>query len=116
MATSAGDLDRRIKIVRQGETGRNEYNEPIYGDVTVASLWAKRSDASDSTKLEYEAAGQVSAAQISRFVVRSSPRTRGIEATDRIQHDGSDWNILGVKETGEGRKRFLEITAAREAD
>lgn len=112
----AGKLDRRITIKREGETGRNEYNEPIIGWSVLATVWAQRKDASDSTRLEYQAAGQVGSSQVSRFIVRSSVTTRSVTPVDQISYDGSDWNILSIKETSEGRKRFIEITAARRQD
>lgn len=110
----AGALDRRITLERDGEEiGRDQWNEIIYSDPVSFTLWASRKDVSDAERF---AAGQTGATLQSRFRVRSSQRTRAVTPVYRLVHDDATWNILGVKETAEGRKRFLEITAIREAD
>ncbi|RVL53951.1 phage head closure protein [Sinorhizobium meliloti] len=108
-----GKLDRRITIEREIETGRNEVNEPVYEWTALATVWARRRDASDG---EREAAGQVGSTLMSRFVVRSSSVTRTVTPVDRLNYSGATWNILGVKETEEGRNRFVEITAIKDSD
>ncbi|MBB4185828.1 SPP1 family predicted phage head-tail adaptor [Sinorhizobium terangae] len=109
----AGKLDRRITIERETETGRNEVNEPVYEWTALTTVWARRRDASDG---EREAAGQVGSTLMTRFVVRSSSVTRTVTPVDRLNYSDATWNILGVKETEEGRNRFIEITAIRDAD
>lgn len=109
----AGELDRRIAIERLTETGRDPFNEPIVEWVTLVSTAAKRADASTGEKF---AAGQVGATLMAHFTVRSSPTTRTITATDRLIHEGEVWNIMPPKETKDGRRRYLEITATRDAD
>lgn len=106
----AGDLDRRIIIERSVETGRNGLNEPTTRWATYVEVWAQRKDASDGERL---AAGEVGASLMSRFVVRWSSRTATVTSGDRISHDGGIWNIKGIKETPDGRRRFREITAVR---
>jgi SPP1 family predicted phage head-tail adaptor len=108
----AGDLDRRIVIERATVT-YNAFNEPVATWATYATVWASRKDVSDGEKL---AAGQVGASLSSRFVVRSDATTKAIKPVDRINFDGAVWSIFGIKETSEGRNRFLEITAARDLD
>jgi len=108
----AGDLDRRITFQRSTDVN-NEFNEPIQAWSDLATVWARRRDASDSEKF---AAGQVGATLMSRFVIRSSVTARGIAPTDRIRHDDRLWNILGIKQADEGRSRFLEITAITSVD
>ncbi len=108
----AGDLDRRI-VVQRFTTTTNEFNENTEIWADLQKVWARRRDVSDGEK---EAAGQVGSVLVSRFVVRSSIASRNFRATDRIFYDGAPWNIQGIKETNEGRNRFLEITAARDAD
>ncbi|MHA6641345.1 phage head closure protein [Mesorhizobium sp. A623] len=108
----SGDLDRRITIERFTST-RNEFNELIETWVTLATVWARRKDTSDLTKVEYLGAEQVSAFHLSHFVIRSSSVTKTISPVDRINYDGHLWNIKGTKETAEGRNRFIEITAVR---
>lgn len=103
-----GDLDRRITVRRLIEVGRNPFNEPIYEVSDIATAWARRIDVSDAEKF---AAGTIGAVLLSRFVVRSTPVTRGIVHSDTLAHDNAEWNIDGIKQTRDGRSRFLEITA-----
>lgn len=111
MTRSAGELDRRIVIERATST-TNAYNEPVKTWSTHLQLPAKRSDASDGERF---ASGQLGSYLMTRFVVRSSVATRGILPTDRISHEGKIWNIQGIKETDDGRRTFLEITAVSRA-
>jgi SPP1 family predicted phage head-tail adaptor len=108
----AGSLDRRIVIERATSTV-NALNEPVETWSTYATVWAQRKDVSDGEKL---AAGQVGSHLSSRFVIRSNTTTTAITPSDRISHDGALWSIHGIKETQDGRYRFLEITAAKDAD
>jgi hypothetical protein len=50
---------------------------------------------------------------VARFVLRSSPASRGIRTSDRIVHDGYAWDIEGIKEVATPPRRFLEVTARR---
>lgn len=108
-----GELDRRITIQRLTEGAQNGFGEPVETWADLATVWAKRQDVSDDEKV---AAGQRSSAIMTRFVIRSSTTAKTITAQDRLSYDGTLWNIHGVKETAEGRNRFLEITAASESD
>lgn len=108
----AGKLDRRITIERFTST-RNDFNELIETWATLATVWAQRKDVSDGEKF---AAGQVGSSLRSRFVIRSSSVTKTVTPVDRISYDGALWNIHGLKESAEGRNRFIEITAVRNAD
>lgn len=111
----AGDLDRRVTIQRFTST-EGPLNEPVENWGDIATVWARRRDASDSQKIEYIAAGQVGAFIVARFTIRSSVVARSVTPVDRILHDGKVWDIKGVKEADEGRHRFIEITASRDAD
>ncbi|WP_132534611.1 head-tail adaptor protein [Rhizobium sp. PP-F2F-G48] len=115
MALNTALLDRRITIQRATFI-RNEFNEEELTWSKISDLWARRRDASDSQKIEMMAAGQVGSFRVSRFTVRSSSLTRSITPVDRVLHDGVIWQINGVKELDEGRHRFIEITASRDAD
>jgi SPP1 family predicted phage head-tail adaptor len=113
----AGPLDRRITIER-ATTVPNEFNEPVetwvpLPGLTDGKIWARREDVSDGEKF---AAGQVGSALRSRFVVRSSTVTKTVTPVDRLNYDSAIWNIHGVKETKDGRNRFIEITAVRRTD
>jgi SPP1 family predicted phage head-tail adaptor len=116
MSIAAQQLDRRIVLQRFAVVGKNEFNEDIEDWAELATVWARRRDASDSQKIEFMAAGQTGSFIVSRFTIRSSLVTRSVTPVDRIIHDGKVWDIKGVKEADEGRHRFLEITASRDAD
>jgi SPP1 family predicted phage head-tail adaptor len=112
MSRSAGELDRKVVIQRATSTP-NAYNEPELSWSDHLSVWAKRTDVSDGEKF---AAGQVGSFLMTRFVIRSSEAARGIRASDRLSHEGKTYNIHGIKETQDGRFKFLEITASAEAN
>jgi SPP1 family predicted phage head-tail adaptor len=112
MTITAQDLDRRITIQRATVT-QNELNEDVKTWADLATIWARRRDVSDGEK---EAAGQVGASLMTRFMIRSSSQTRDIKPTDQIIHDDREWNIRGIKEANEGRHRFIEITAVTDLD
>ncbi|MBY3257068.1 phage head closure protein [Rhizobium laguerreae] len=107
-----GKLDRRITIERMTGTAKNEFNEDVQIWTPLTTVWARRRDASDG---EREAAGQIGATLMSRFVIRSTAVSKAVTPVDRISYRGI-WNIQGIKETEEGRNRFLEITAIKDAD
>lgn len=115
MTISAGDLDRSITIQRFTSTP-NEFNEPVETWMDFKTVRSMRRDVSDRQRIEMTAAGQVGAFLASRFTIRSSTETRTVKPTDRILHEGSTWSIHGVKEADEGRFRFIEITAVKDAD
>lgn len=110
---NAGALDRRILIERLAEGAVNGFGEPAGVWATLISVAAARQDVSDVEKV---AAGQRAAALMCRFVIRSSIVARTVSALDRLTHDGLAFNILGIKETSQGRGRFLEITAVARSD
>lgn len=107
----AGDLDRRITIQRYTST-TNDFNEEVKSWADLTTVWAMRRDASDGERVT---AGKEGAFLMSRFTVRSSSKTRTVTPADRLSYDGAVWNIRGAKETQDGRKRFIEITATRKA-
>lgn len=104
----AGNLDRRVTILDYSFDDVDEYGSPIITYTPVGTVWANRTDISDSER--YAGYGIV-ASIISSFIVRSSDLTREINPADRLDHDGKEWNITGIKEAKFGRHQFLEITA-----
>lgn len=110
----AGNRTWLITLTRDGaRTGEDEYNAPIYGAPVSFDRLAERKDVSDGERF---AAGQVGASLMTRFVVLSDADTRGVTPVYRLTHDGATWNILGTKETKDGRNHFIEITAVRRAE
>lgn len=110
--TKASDFDRTVTIQRFTSVP-NEFNEPVETWADYFTCRAMRRDVSDGEKF---AAGQVGSSLRSRFVVRSSSETRTVTPVDRLVHEGATWSIHGVKEADEGRYRFIEITAVKDAD
>jgi len=106
------DLDRKVTIQRSTET-TNDFNEPILSWADFITVRAMRRDVSDAEKFS---AGQLGSILQARFVIRSSTDARTVTAKDRLIHEGATFNILGVKEANEGRRRFIEITAAKDSD
>lgn len=105
-----GDLDRRITIERRMRVGDDGRGNVIYEWVPLATVSASRTDVSDSERVAY---GGIVSELVSRFVIRDAGPQATVKASDRLSHDGEAWNVMGVKETKDGRNRFLEITAKR---
>jgi head-tail adaptor len=106
-----GDLDRTVTIQRATD---------VDNGLNVTQTWAnfftcraRRRDAADG---EAVSADQLSSFLRVRFVIRSSSETRSVTPKDRIFHEGDFYNILGVKETNDGRGMFLEVTAVKKND
>lgn len=115
MTVTAGDLDRKVTIQRSTAT-TNAFNEPVLTWADFVTVRARRRDVSDRQRTEMIAAGQVGAFLATRFIIRSSVQTRTVKPVDRLMHEGSTWSIHGIKEADEGRFRFLEIMAVKDAD
>lgn len=109
---AAGKLDRRIVIQRATVTS-GPFNEPAQTWADHLTVWAERKDVSDAEKMS---AGMVSSVLMSRFKIRSSAAAVAITPKDRISYESKIWNIIGNKETVEGRNRFRELTASTSLD
>lgn len=107
----AGKLDRRIQFQRFTETDDGYGTVQTWADYGTP-IWAKKTDVSDTERWR---AGEVQASITTRFLVRYSSFTAGISPVDRLTHDGRVYDISGIKE-GEGRRQWLEITAAARAE
>lgn len=106
-----GLLDRRITLQRFAETV-DEWNQPVTSWTDIGVRFAAKEDVSD---VEQVRAAQVGASVTTRFIVRWDDLTETLTAADRIVYRGHTYSISGIKE-GEGRRRSLEITAARSND
>jgi head-tail adaptor len=104
----AGKLDRRIQFQRYTMTddGFSKVEAWVnHGNLISAS----KQDTSDGERMR---ASEVSAFLNARFVVRSSPFSRGLTPKDRLTHGATTFAIFGIKEIG--RNKYLEITAGAE--
>lgn len=109
--TAVGDLDQRITIERVDILGIDTFGNPICEWKPLATIAASRSDVSDTERVAY---GAIVSRLVSRFVIRTGGPAASVNSVDRLAYEGVRWEILGVKETKQGRKRFLEITAMKE--
>lgn len=108
---SPGDLDRTVSFEAPVLTDNGLTKATTY--VPYFTCRARRRDVADG---EATSADQLASFRRSRFVVRSSSETRAITPGYRMTHEGQYWNILGIKETLDGRGLFLEITAVKKDD
>ena len=103
-----GRLDTYIEIVRDGITGRDEFNAPIFGVVTIATAMAERVQSSGR---EFLSADAIQNEQRVVFRLHWLP---DITTKDRILCDGQTHNIHEVRPLG--RARHMELhTVARAA-
>lgn len=108
---SSGALDRRITLLRRGETGKDAWNNPILDWAPLATVWAAKRDVSDEEKLR---SSQTLATLTTRFRIRWSSVVKDLNPKDRVRFDGRDYAIAAVKEIG--RRVGLEITATAIVD
>jgi SPP1 family predicted phage head-tail adaptor len=107
----AGQLDRLVQVRRATMTDDGFGQKEVFAD-HGQPIWAQKRDASDSERFR---AGEVAAQITTRFVMRWSAFTADISPRDELRCEGRDYNITGIKEL-QGRRRWLEITAAARAD
>lgn len=110
----SGDLDQRITIERLNpNAGVTDYNEPVEAWVPLATVWARKNDASDGEAFR---ALEVGAQLTTRFLIRYSILAATINPKDRIICKTAVYNIVGVKEPIGTRNHWLEISAVVRAD
>ena len=108
---NAGSLDRHIQFQRATITD-NGLSQVETFKAHGVPVWARKTDISDGERFR---AGEVAANITTRFVVRWSYFTRDMTPKDRLTCEGRTFDISGIKEP-EGRRQWLEITAAARAD
>lgn len=103
----AGRRDRWITLQRATMTvdahGGETPSWSSLGKVKALVRWG--------TSQERRDAAQISAVQSATFVVPANGTTRGLTAEDRLQFEGSAWDIKGVAVLRFG----VEISAVRKA-
>lgn len=116
----AGQLDRRIRILRQAsgasEFGTADASGPFapWGD----PVWAARRDLRVGERMGQQgglAAAGIAATVVTEFILRWSPVMREVTAKDRILCDGVTYDITGIRE-GAGRRVALIIEATARTD
>lgn len=104
---ASGKLDRVVQFLRSTliDDGFSSVETFVIHGTPV---FAAKKDISDGERWR---AGAVSATVSARFIVRYSAFTAALTAADQMECEGVTYDINGIKE-GEGRRRWLEITAA----
>jgi SPP1 family predicted phage head-tail adaptor len=104
------DRKERVTIQRATIT-YNQFNEPVETWADLATVWAKRMDASAG---ESYRAQEVGAQITTRFTVLRTSVIANVNPKDRISYDGRTFNITAVREVK--RNRWLEIDAVARAE
>lgn len=108
---AAGNLDRLVQFHRYSETDDGYGPDEKWAE-HGSPIWASKKDVSDGERM---AAGWIEATVVSRFLVRWSAFTAALTPKDRLVCGGLAYEIIGIKE-GDGRRRWLEITATGRND
>lgn len=109
--TAACHLDRRIQFRRATLSDDGMAQVETWTD-HGSPVWAQKKEVSDGERWR---AGEVAAHVTARFVVRWSSFSSDLSPKDRLVCEGREYDITGIKE-GEGRRQWLEITAAVRID
>lgn len=109
--TVAGNLDRRITLQRSTDT-QDEYGGSVKVWSDIATVWAAFKAVSDGEKVS---AGEVGSTLMVRFTIRHDSAWADLSTLDRLIFEGVVFDIWGVKPL-EGRRQFIEITAARRSE
>lgn len=108
---AAGDLDRRITIMRAEDA--DDGFASVRGELKpIGQRWAKKTDINDGERIRAAQNGQEVS---SRFLVRHDVLTATITGKDMIVCEGRSYEIVATKEYG-GRRVGIEITATARAD
>lgn len=112
MVLNAGKLDRQVQFLRAEliDDGFGNMQGPF--EPFGPPVFASKRDISDAERFS---AGQVQATITTRFTVRWSSLTTGILPSDRLSCEGREYNITGIKETPDQRRRMLELTCSARA-
>lgn len=102
----AGDLNRRLSVLRQTAGETDAFNERALGWPVFISVWCSRTDVSDAERTRAAGLGE---RLTTRFVIRNSSEAREISRRDRIRCDGQLYDIVAIKRVD--RDLGLEITA-----
>ena len=104
-------LDRIVQFQRRTLVYNGFGASEVWNDLGDP-IWASRSDLSDGERWR---AGEVAAHVTTRFIVRHSAFTAGLDPRDRLTCDGQTFEIVGKKELA-GRRQGFEFTCAARTD
>lgn len=108
------DFDRKIELQRKSTT-QDDYGSEVvtWASIAPGGIWASYKPVSDGEKLS---AGEVSSALSARFTIRYDSAWSDVSTLDQLVFEGKTFDIWGVKESSDGRRQFIEITAARRSE
>ena len=106
----AGRLDRRIKL-QSSVRALDGVGQQVENWSDYITCWASVKPISDGERF---GGGEIKAYATHRFQIRWHTMISGLDATWRVQYDGREYEISGVKELG--RREGFEITATARAD
>lgn len=106
----AGKLDRRIKL-QKNVLALDDYGNQIDNWSEYINVWANVKPISDGERF---GGGEVKAYATHRFQIRWHLMIADLSAVWRLEYDGRQYDISGVKELG--RREGFEITATARAD
>lgn len=105
----AGDRDRKIVIERDGGAGLDDYGQPVADSWAAhATAWAR---VRFGTAQEKREAAQEAGSQAATFECISTAAMRSVVLTDRIQFDGSAWDITEIAPLDRMTIRFTATRA-----
>ncbi|MEH6834812.1 head-tail adaptor protein [Falsihalocynthiibacter arcticus] len=109
-AVKLGALKQVVQFLRAA-AGDDGFSETEVFAAYGAPVRSKKEDASDG---EVWRAAQVSATITARFIVRRTIFTSGITPRDRLRCEARDYEITGIREVAESRRRYFEMSATTE--
>jgi hypothetical protein len=112
----AGALRERLTILRHSTSSAGSLGTPQ--DIWTpedTSIAAQRRDVSDGEKA---AAGALISVLRTRFIVRRWARTDSVAPKDRVSHDGTVFEVVGIKQLvpNSGAATMLEWTCEARVD
>lgn len=113
MAMSGPKLDRKITLERFTFTTDEGSGEQVKTWSSLGDVWANKKDTSDSERVR---SAEVAAEISTRFTIRYDSAWSDVGPLDRLVYEGRTFDIVGTKETEDGRRRFIEISASARAD
>ena len=108
MVVPAGSRDRYVTIERQAVTGQDVLGQDIISWVTWKRAWMGKRQITASERF------RANQELTSETVVWNAPWIEGIESGDRLNHDGTIYEIEGAPiENGRGSGLEITTTAVR---
>jgi len=113
---SGPSFDRKIMLQRFTYTTDEGSGEQVktWGTLgPVDGIWASRRDVSDGERM---ASSEIAAEITTRFTIRYDSAWSDLSPLDRLIHEGRTYDIVGAKESTQGRRQFIEISARARAE